>query len=70
MCAGQWEAIVVLLNLLHSNLPTADGVARLTVGTELPFVNIGVTVLAPLAHIAENRLQMALRAGHRRVHAP
>jgi len=65
---GQREAIIVLLDLLNRNLPSAHGVARLAVRSQLPLVNIGVAVLAALADVGEHRLHVALRAGHGRVH--
>ena len=62
--AGQWEAIVVLLNFLNRYCPSAHAVALLAIRTELAFMNIGVAVLAARTHIAEHRLHVALRASH------
>ena len=64
MRPGEREAIVVLLHLLDRNCPSPHRVALLAVGAELPFVNIGVTVLATLSHIRKHRLHVALAAGH------
>lgn len=69
MGSGQWEAIIVLLDLLNRNLPPAHRMARLAVRSQLPLVNISVAVLAALAHIGKYRLHVALRASHRLVHA-
>lgn len=63
MRPGQRKAIVVLLDLLDRHLPSAYCVTRLAICSQLPFVNIGVTVLAALARIGENRLDVTLRAG-------
>jgi len=62
--ARQREAIVVLLNLLDRYPPSSDAVALLAVCAQLAFMNIGVAVLAAVAHVVEHRLYMALRAGH------
>src|SRR5579864_960858 len=67
--SGQQKTIGVLLNLLHGNLPSSDGVALFTICSQLPPVNIGVAVLAPLSYVREDGFHMALRAGDRRVHA-
>ncbi len=66
---GQRETIVVLLNLVDRNLPAAHGVALLAIGAQLPAMNVGMTILAALAHVAEYRLGVALRTSDRRVHA-
>src|ERR1700740_1198113 len=69
MCAGEREPIVVILNLLHRDCPATNGVALLAVRSQLPPVDIGVTILATLAHITEDRLNVTLHAGHGLVHA-
>lgn len=66
---GKREAIVMLLDLLHADLPSLNRVALLAVGAQLPPVNIGMAVLAALPHIRKHRLHVALHAGHRLVHA-
>ena len=60
----QRKAVVVLLNLLDRNLPSPDGVTLLAIGSQLPLVNVGVTVLASLSDIAEYRLDVTLDAGY------
>ena len=60
----QGEPIIVLLNLLDRYAPSANAVALLAVCAQLAFMNIGVAVLAAVAHVVEHRLYMALRAGH------
>lgn len=39
------------------------------VGSQLPAVNVGMTVLTTLPHVGENGLDVALRAGYRLMHA-
>lgn len=67
--SGQREAIVVLLDLLDSDRPSSNAMALLTIGTQLPLVNISVAVLAALAYVSEDEFDVALRAGHCLVHA-
>ena len=62
--AGQGKAIVVLLDLLNRDCPSADAVALLAVHAELAFMNIGVAVLAAGADVAEHGLHVALRTDH------
>lgn len=69
MRPSQQEPIIVLLDLLHRNLPSANGMTRFTIGSELPPVDVGMAVLAALSDIAEDRLHMATCAGYRLVHA-
>jgi len=59
----------VLLNLPDRNLPTADRVALLAIRSQLPPVNIRMTVLASLSHVGKNRLDVTLDAGHRLMQA-
>ena len=69
MRAGEWEAVIVLLDLLHRDLPAPDGMALLAICSQLPPVNVCMAVLAALADIRENRLDVALGAAHRRMHS-
>lgn len=55
--------------MLDGNIPTLDRVALRAIHTHLPLVNIGVAILAILAHIGEYRFDMALRTIHFFVHA-
>lgn len=70
MRAGEWEAVIVLLNLLRRDLPAPDGMALLAIGSQLPPVNVCMAILAALADIRENRLDVTSGATHRRMHAP
>ena len=54
--SGEREAVVVILDLLHRNIPSPHRVALLAVGSQLPPVNIGVAILAARADIAEHHL--------------
>ena len=64
MRTGEWEAIVVLLNLLDRHLPSPDRVALFAVRSELALVNVRMAILAALADAGEHRLDVALHAGH------
>jgi hypothetical protein len=66
---GQRETIVMLLHILDSDGPSADGVALLAIGAQLTLVNIGVTVLAALTDAGEHHLHVTLDAGNACVHA-
>jgi hypothetical protein len=60
----EWEAILVILNLLDGNIPPEHGVTLRAIRPHLPLVNIGVTILALLADISKDRLNVALLARH------
>jgi hypothetical protein len=64
MSAEEWETILVIVDLLYGDLPALHGVALRAVRPHLPLVDIGVTILAILAHVGEHRFGVALRAGH------
>jgi len=66
---GQREAVVVLLDLLHIHLPALDRMALFAIGSELAPVDVSVAVLTALADVRKNRLDVALDARHRLVHA-
>ena len=66
---NQREAVQVLIDLLHRNIPSSDVVALLAIGTHLALVNVGVAVGALLADVGENRLGVTLNATHTFVHA-
>lgn len=67
--SSQRKAVVMLLNLLNRDLPTTDGVALLAVRSQLPLMNVGVTILATLSNIRENRPDVTFSATHGLVHA-
>jgi len=64
MRSGQGEAVVVLLDLLDGDLPSANRVALLAIRSQLPLVNVGMAILAALPHVGENRFHVALDAGY------
>ena len=66
---SQREAVVMLLNLLNRDLPATDRMALLAVRSQLPLVNIGVTVLATLSDVSENQSDVTFSAAYRVVHA-
>jgi hypothetical protein len=67
--AQKREAILVILDLLDSNIPTLDGVALGAVRAHLALVHVSVAVLTLLAHVGKDWLYVALRAWHFFVHA-
>lgn len=69
MCSEQREAVLVLIYLLHRNLPSLYGVALFASSAELPLVNVGVAVGALLSHVREHWFGVALCAGDSLVHA-
>jgi hypothetical protein len=69
MRSGQRESVIVLLDLLDRNLPTADRMALLAIRSQLPPMNIRMTVLASLSHVGEHRFDVTLDAGDGLVHA-
>ena len=68
MCADQREAIVVLLHLLHGYLPSSNCVTLLAIRSHLPFVNIGMAVLAALSDARKDGPHVALCTSHECVH--
>lgn len=70
VCSQKWKSVLVLLDFIERDRPSFDGVTLLAVRAELTFVDVGVAVRAPCPHIAEYRLDMALRARDTHVHSP
>ena len=68
--ARQRESVVMLLHVLHRNLPSSNRVALLAVGSQLALVDVGVAVLATFTDIREDHLYVTGSTSHRRVHAP
>ena len=52
----------MILDLLHGNIPALNGVTLRAVRAHPALVHVGMTVLAILPDIRENRLHVALRA--------
>ena len=67
--AEQRETILVILELLDSDIPALHSVTFGAARAHLPLVNIGMTVLAILSYVGENRFDVALRALHFFMHA-
>ena len=65
---SQRKSVIVLLDLLDRNLPSAHRVTSLAIRPQLPLVNIGMAILAALPNVGENRFDVALGAGDRLVH--
>lgn len=66
----QREAILVVADSLHRDLPALDRVALLTSPPELSPVNVGVAVGAIAAYVAEDQTHVALLARNLSVHSP
>jgi hypothetical protein len=69
MGAEEGKAILVNLSLLRDGSPARHGVTLCAIGAHFPLMNVGVTVLAILAHLGEHRFGMASRAFHLFVHS-
>lgn len=67
--SGEREAIVVLLNILVGDLPSAHRVALLAIRAQLATVNVGVAILALVTDVSEHHLYVTLRASDGGVHA-
>ena len=70
VCARQRKTIVVLLQLLNRNLPSANGMALLAISSQLALVDVGMAVLTALSNIGKNRPDVTLSAADAGVHAP
>ena len=70
MGSEQREAVLVVLYLLHGDVPSLHRVALCAVRAHLPSMDVVVAVLAILAHVGEDRFHVALCALHLFVHAP
>lgn len=65
----QGESILVVFHLLHSDVPSLDGMALRAIRAHLPLVHVGMTVFAMFANVGKHWFDMALRAFHLFVHA-
>ena len=68
MGSKQREAVLVIFHLLHGDLPALNGVTLRAVRAHPSLVHVGMTVLAILPDIRENRLHVALCAFHSFMH--
>lgn len=66
--AHQRESIVVVLDRLDIDLPALDRVAALAIRSELPPMNVCMTLRALCARLAEHQIRVALRTRNLRVH--
>lgn len=64
------EAVLVILDLLHGDIPALNGVTLRTIRAHLSLVHVGMTVLAIFPDIGENGLHVTLRALHFFMHTP
>lgn len=67
--ADQGEPVQVLVDLLNGNVPPANAVALLAVGTHLALMNVGVAIGALSTDVGKHHLGMALGASHTLVHS-
>jgi hypothetical protein len=65
----QRKTILVIFHLLDGDIPALNGVALRAVRAHFSLVNVSVAILAILANVREDRLDVALRALHFFVHA-
>jgi hypothetical protein len=65
----QREAVLVILYLLHGNVPALNRMALRAVRAHLSVMHVRVAVLALLSNIRENRFHVALNALHFFVHS-
>ena len=70
MSAHQREAVEVILNRFHRDVPAIHGVALFAIGAELSPVNVSVAIRTCGAHILEHQLRMTLNALDFLVHPP
>jgi hypothetical protein len=64
------EAVLMIADRVQRSLPSFDRMATLTVGAELPAMNVGVTIRATGAGILEDHAGVALSTSHLFVHFP
>jgi len=62
--AKKREAVLMIFNLLRCDFPTEDSVATGAIRSHFALMDVGMAVLAILAHIGKDRLHVALRALH------
>ena len=67
--ADQRKTILVLVDLLHRDLPALHRVALFARGAELTLVDVGVAVCALCADVGENWFDVTLSTSHPFMHA-
>lgn len=65
----QRKPVLVILHLLHGDIPALHRVAIRAIRTHLALVHVGMAVPTILGYIGEHRFHVALRALHFLVHA-
>jgi hypothetical protein len=68
MCAQQWEAILMIANVLHGHLPAFHRMAVLAIGTELAPMNVCMAIRAMRAYVLEDQAGVTLRTPNLFVH--
>ncbi|HXY02128.1 MAG TPA: hypothetical protein VEI49_01065 [Terriglobales bacterium] len=69
MRPDQRETVLVCIDVLERDLPTAHAVAEIALCAISPSMNVGVTVLAVAANVGEHRMNVAFLATHNRMQA-
>jgi hypothetical protein len=67
MRADQRKTILMLVDVMHRHCPSVEVVTQVALGTIFASMNVGVAVLALLAGICENRIDVALLTRNFRV---
>jgi hypothetical protein len=62
------KAVLMILHLLHRDIPSANRVTLCAIRTEFPTVNVRVAIRAIFSNVGEDRFHMTLRALHFFVH--
>ena len=70
MGSQQWKSVLVFTNGLYARFPTQHRVAVLTSGAEPPSVDIGVAILALLADVGKDFLNVTRGTGYALMHSP
>src|SRR6266576_2917784 len=69
MRTDQWEAVLMLIDVVDRNLPAIDAMTEIALGAVFSTMQVGMTILALPADIAEHRIEMAFLAEHLGMHA-
>lgn len=67
--SDQGKPVLMLVDVVHRNCPAVDVVAQIALRAVLSSVNVGVTILALLTRVRENRINVTLLACNLGMHA-
>lgn len=68
MCPHQRKAVLVLVDLLHRDMPTLHAMTLFAGSAKLALVDVGMAIRTFLAHVGEHRPSVALDASDALVH--